>query len=153
MMEGLIMARKLRAAGVHVTLYTDAALMSRIIDVDAVWVGGDAYSQEGLVNKVGSRALAMLAKERRIPFISLMLSDKLLAPEMLPFLGFLTQNPREIAADEAEGLDVVNEYYETIPANLVSYIFTEQGLASPKKMLDFIQFEQVCPSFQRLVQD
>ncbi|MDP8229192.1 MAG: hypothetical protein P9M15_07045 [Candidatus Electryoneaceae bacterium] len=153
MMEGVMMARKLRAAGIPVTLFTDAALMSRIIEVDAVWVGGDAFSQQGLTNKVGSRALAMLAQERRIPFISLMMLDKFLAPELLPFLGLLPQNPREIAGNETKGLDVINEYYENIPSDLVSYVFTEQGLAAPNEMLKFNQLEKVSPLFQRLVQE
>lgn len=152
-MEGVMMARKLTASGVPVTLYTDAALLSRVAEADAVWVGGDAFSQNGLVNKVGSLALAMLAKVMGIPFISLMSSNKLLASDMLPFFHFLPQNPREVAEDDAEDIDVVNEYYENIPVELINYIFTEEGLSSPKKILKRIPKEPVSRLFRQLVQD
>ncbi len=152
-MEGLVMAHKLTAADVPVTLYTDAALMSRIVECDGVWVGGDSLSRQGLVNKVGSRALAMLARAGEMPFISLMASDKLLPHSMIPFFKFLPQNPHEIASDEADELEVVNEYYETIPNELVSYIFTEQGLAQPEVLVDAIQHEPVSALFSQLVRD
>ena len=152
-MEGLVLARKLTAAGVPVTVYTDAALMSRIIEADAVWVGGDSLSHQGLVNKVGSRALAMLAKSRKIPFISLMSSEKLLPPSLLPFFHCLPQNPREIAADDADELDVVNEYYENIPLNLVNFVFTEKGLSKPGAILETIKQEPVAKLFKELVQE
>jgi len=150
--EGLVMARKLKSAGVKVILYTDAALMSRIVEVGSVWVGGDSLSRVGLVNKVGSRAQAMLASEQNISYISLMTTDKLLTPGLLPFFRFLPQNPREIAADEAEGLEIVNEYYETIPLEYVSQVFTEKGLAKPNRLVASIENEPVSSLFKDLVQ-
>ena len=152
-MEGLVMARRLTSNGVSVTVYTDAALMSKIIDVDAVWVGGDSLSHNGLVNKVGSRALAILAKAHNIPFISLMSSDKLMSPNLYPFFRCLPQNPREIASDDADELDVINEYYEQIPLDMVDYIFTEKGLSKPEELLEDIREEAVCEKFQQLVLD
>ncbi len=152
-MEGLVMARRLTTGGVPVTVYTDAALMSRIDEVDAVWVGGDSLSHNGLVNKVGSRALAMLAKAHDIPFISLMSSDKLMSPNLHPFFRCLPQNPREIASDDADDLDVINEYYEQIPLNMIDYIFTEKGLSKPEELLEDIREEVVCDTFRQLVLD
>ncbi len=151
-MEGLDLARKLNSVGIDVTLYTDAALMSRIVKADAVWVGGDAFSYRGLVNKVGTRALGMLAQKQGIPMISLISSDKLLAPELIPYFSFLPQNPREIASGEAQGINVVNEYYERIPHNLIDYIFTESGLSTPEMLIQNIRHEPICASFQELVQ-
>ncbi|MDP8240750.1 MAG: hypothetical protein P9X24_16800 [Candidatus Hatepunaea meridiana] len=151
-MEGLVLAQRLTAADVPVTVYTDAALMSQIIDADAVWVGGDCLSQNGLVNKVGSRALAMLAKVQGIPFISLMSTDKLMTPQLMPFFHCLLQNPREVAADDADILNVVNEYYENIPLELVDYILTENGLSKPDDLLKSIQEQPISQMFQQLVQ-
>jgi len=152
-MEGLVMARRLTTGGVPVTVYTDAALMSKIDEVDAVWVGGDSLSHDGLVNKVGSRALAMLAKAHDIPFISLMSSYKLMSPSLYPFFRYLPQNPREIASDDADDLDVINEYYEQIPLNMIDYIFTEKGLSKPEELLEDIREEVVCDAFRQLVLD
>jgi len=153
LMEGLVMAKKLTSANVPVTVYTDAALMSQIVDADAVWVGGDSLSCDGLVNKVGSRALSMLARMKGIPFTSLMGSDKVLPADLCPYFRCLPQNPREVADDYAEELDVVNEYYETIPLELVDYIFTEKGLSKPEDLLENIQLEPVSSTFRQLVRD
>ncbi len=152
-MEGLVMARRLTSANVPVTVYTDAALMSHIVDADAVWIGGDSLYCDNLVNKIGSLALAIMAKTLDIPFISLMCRDKILSTDMCPFLRFLPQNPREVAADDAEDLDVVNEYYEKIPIELVDYIFTERGLSRPAELLNRIDEETASPLFLELTRE
>jgi translation initiation factor 2B subunit (eIF-2B alpha/beta/delta family) len=152
MMEGLAMARKLTGAGVPTVVFTDAALMSRITEAGAVWVGGDALGPEGLVNKSGSRALALLAASQGIPFISIMSTAKMLSPEMLPFFWFLPQNPREIAARDTEDLNVVNEYYETVPLDLVNYVFTEEGLSRPAEVVNRVRHEPVSALFAGMAQ-
>jgi len=149
--EGFEMARKLYSAGIDVTLFTDAALMSKVSESEAIWVGGDAFSFRGLVNKVGSLALAHLAQSMRIPMVSLMGTDKFLSPDMLPYLRFLPQNPRELAGGEMKGVNVVNEYYEVVPHKLITHIFTENGLVSTKKALKSIHSVPICPSFEKLV--
>ncbi|MFN3820687.1 MAG: hypothetical protein ACK4OO_00010 [bacterium] len=133
--EGLILAKKLVAEGVDVTLLTDAALMSHIGDADAVWVGGDYLGENGLVNKVGSYALAMLAERVGIPFISLIATDKVLSPQLRTFFKCLPQNPREVLGEEVKGMKVINEYYEEIPLSLVTWVFTEFGLKKPQEIL------------------
>jgi len=148
--EGLFLARKLTGAGIPITLFTDAALMSRVTEADAVWVGGDSISSQGLVNKVGSLALAMLCRAVGIPFISLVSSDKFLSPGMRPYLRCLPQNPREIAEDEADTLNVVNEYYEEVPLDLVSGIFCDLGFCPPERLVGEIEAEPVSPLFASL---
>lgn len=149
-MEGLIMSKKLQAGGLNVVLFTDAALMSRIVDADAVWVGGDSLSQQGLVNKVGSRALALLADKVKIPFISLMGTDKLLGPQMVDYFRLLPQNPREITASDDEDFNIINEYYESIPLKLVKYVFSEKGLSKPASLLSTREQEKVSPLFKQI---
>ena len=151
MLEGLIMARRLKSEGVSATLYTDAALMSRVEIADVVWVGGDSLSREGLVNKVGSRALAILALMGSKPFMSFLTSDKLLAPGLMEYFRYAPHNPREIAADEADGLDIVNEYYENVPLELVTGVITEDGLRFPSALVDEMDDQPACELMRRLV--
>lgn len=151
-MEGLVLAQKLTMAGLDVTLFTDAALMSRVVEADSVWVGGDSLSHEGLVNKVGSRALAMLCRFQMTPFVSMIGTDKFLARAMMPYFGFLPQNPREIGGDESDTLNVHNEYYETIPLDLVDLILTENGVFDPTSLVGSIGEEPVSPLFAKLLQ-
>jgi translation initiation factor 2B subunit (eIF-2B alpha/beta/delta family) len=152
-LEGLVMAKRLTAAGIPVTVYTDAALMSHIVDADAVWIGGDALDEKGLVNKIGSLALAIMAKTLDIRFISFMGSDKLLSKDMNQFFHFLTQNPREVAMDYADELVVVNEYYEHIPLELVENVFTEKGLFRPADLLESCRQEKASELFKELARD
>jgi len=152
MMEGLVMVRKLKSENIPTTLFTDAALISRTGEVDSVWVGGDCITERGLVNKVGSKALALIADRLGIPFITLMTSDKLLHPTLLPFFKFRSQNPREIAADEADDFDVFNEYYETVPLELVTYVYSEYGLNKPDKMINLSFSKPACNYFKELLQ-
>jgi translation initiation factor 2B subunit (eIF-2B alpha/beta/delta family) len=147
------MAKRLTATGVSVTVYTDAALMSHIVDADAVWIGGDALDDKGLVNKIGSLALAIMAKTLDIRFISFMGSDKLLSKDMNQFFHFLTQNPREVAMDYADELVVVNEYYEHIPLELVENVFTEKGLFRPADLLESCRQEKASELFKELARD
>lgn len=151
-LEGRILSRRLQSAGVKVTLCTDAALMSGIVDADIVWIGGDALSRLGLANKMGSRALALLAQAVKIPFVSLITSDKLLPPGLLPYYRFLPQNPREIADGEAVGLNVINEYYENVPLKLITSIFSERGKETPKKFLASVEHLPVSDLFIEIVQ-
>ena len=150
-MEGVVLAKKLTAAGLDVTLFTDAALMSKVVEADAVWVGGDSLSRDGLVNKVGSRALAMLCQMRQIPFISVMSSDKLLPTALAPFFYSVPQNPREIGGDDSESLNIHNEYYETLPLECVTSILTEDGVFAPEVLITKMENEPLSPLFARLV--
>jgi translation initiation factor 2B subunit (eIF-2B alpha/beta/delta family) len=146
------MGRKLHQIGLPVSIYTDAALMSNIDMADAVWIGGDAIYSKGLVNKTGSRALAILAQFKGIPFISLTSSYKVLADDMMPYFKLLSQNPREISAEDADELNIVNEYYETIPLSLISHVFTEIGLQKPVDLLDKVKPERISKLFIELVE-
>ena len=149
--EGVAMARRIHASGVNVQLTTDAAMMSLVDTADAVWVGGDTLSRQGLVNKIGSKALAQLATFNDIPFVSIMSRLKLLAPSLLPFSRFLSQNPREIVAEGGEGLEIINEYYEIVPLKYVSWILTEQGLETPVDLVESIENTAISPLFRELV--
>ncbi len=151
-MEGLILARKLKNADLDVTLYTDAALMSQVEHIDAVWIGGDSLSVNGMVNKIGSKALAYLCRFLEKPFISLATTDKLLPSELLPYFRFLPQNPREISSEFSDKIDIVNEYYETIPPEFITYVVTENGLEKPSDLISSIENEPVSRLLKELIQ-
>ncbi len=150
-MEGLIMAHKLTSAGLDVTILTDAALMSKVEEADAVWVGGDALRRDGLVNKMGSRALSALAKHYGKSFISFISSDKILSPAMEKYFKYLPQNPREIGAERSETLKIENFYYEVIPLENITNIFCERGLKNPIDIVKDISDENLSPLFINLV--
>jgi hypothetical protein len=68
--EGCAMAQRLAAAGLQVTLITDAQAGVFVEQADAVLLGADAVTPDGVVNKVGSRLLALAAKAAGVPVLA-----------------------------------------------------------------------------------
>jgi translation initiation factor eIF-2B subunit delta len=75
--EGIRFARRLEGQGFPVTLIPDASVSLWISRVDLVMVGADAVTSAGLVNKVGTRTLALAAREAAVPFYVVCSSDKI----------------------------------------------------------------------------
>ncbi|GBF95237.1 hypothetical protein Rsub_07952 [Raphidocelis subcapitata] len=66
--EGVAFARALAAAGVpRVTVITDAQSAAFVRSAGLVLLGADALGPQGAVNKVGSLAIALAAREARVP--------------------------------------------------------------------------------------
>src|SRR5439155_23245793 len=76
--EGHETAAVLASHGVPVTLVVDAALVAEVPTAQLVLTGADLLSTDGLVNKVGTYALALAAKAAGVPFYTLCGSQKFL---------------------------------------------------------------------------
>jgi methylthioribose-1-phosphate isomerase len=126
--------------GIPCTLITDSMaghLMSKG-EVDVVVVGADRIAANGdVVNKVGTYALAVLAQRHGIPFY--------VAAPLSSFDAKMPDGSRipieERPADEVtgyrgvrwapEGVGVRNPAFDVTPAELVTGIISEKGIASP----------------------
>jgi translation initiation factor 2B subunit (eIF-2B alpha/beta/delta family) len=130
--EGLKMARELKTAGVAVTLITEAQMALMIHEADAALVGADTIMPEGdLVNKIGTRLLALAARDAEVPFFSAGETLKVHAPSAplpLPEEG----DPREVCGES--WLEVRNVYFEVTPASLITTYVTEEGLLQPESV-------------------
>ena len=71
-------ARALAAAGIEPWLVTDAALPLLISQASAVWIGADAVTDAGVLNKIGSYTLALAAREHGVPVWALATRRKFL---------------------------------------------------------------------------
>ena len=65
--EGVAFARALAAAGADVAVITDAQAGVFVPKCDLVLLGADALTPAGAVNKVGSRLLALAARDAGVP--------------------------------------------------------------------------------------
>jgi methylthioribose-1-phosphate isomerase len=126
--------------GIPCTLITDSMaghLMSKG-EVDVVVVGADRIAANGdVVNKIGTYALAVLARRHGIPFY--------VAAPLSTFDPKIADGSRipieERPADEVtgyrgtrwapHGVAVRNPAFDVTPAELVTGIITEKGIASP----------------------
>lgn len=136
--EGLAQARELRAVGIAVTLITEAQMALFVHEADAVVVGADTVLPEGdFINKIGTRLLALAAKDAGVPFYSVTETLKVCGPsEPLPFA------PEEGRAREITNvrwLEVRNVIYEATPGRHVTSYITEDGLIKPSKMAPYAE--------------
>ena len=133
-------AYELVQEGIPCTLITDSMaghLMSKG-EVDVVVVGADRIAANGdVANKIGTYALAVLAKRHGIPFyVAAPLST------FDPSIPDGTHIPiEERAGSEVtgyrdtrwapQGVSVRNPAFDVTPADLITGIITEKGIASP----------------------
>jgi methylthioribose-1-phosphate isomerase len=133
-------AWELEREGIDVTLITDSMaghFLSRG-EISAIVVGADRIAASGdAANKIGTYALAVLAREHRVPFyvaaptttLDLAISDGTQIPieerspeEVLTLGGF------RIAPD---GVPARHPAFDVTPARLITAIITEQGIHRP----------------------
>ncbi|MUV61249.1 hypothetical protein GJ634_11200 [Halobacterium sp. CBA1126] len=120
--EGVGVAESL-ADGFDVTLTTDANVPAAVEAADAVLVGADAVFPDGrVVNKVGTRAAALAARDADAPVLVVCAADKV-APEPLP----VEDGDSSALYDGDAPLDVRNPVFEAVPARLVDAVVTERG--------------------------
>ncbi|MDP9070381.1 MAG: S-methyl-5-thioribose-1-phosphate isomerase [Actinomycetota bacterium] len=132
-------AWELQRLGIPTTLVADVAAGSLMGEgrVDCVVVGADRVAANGdVANKVGTYPLAVLARHHGVPFY-------VAAPTSTVDLDCPTgadipieRRPAEEVAELAglrlapEGLSVENPAFDVTPAELVTAVITEEGVAS-----------------------
>jgi len=123
--EGVVVAERLAADGLDVTLVTDAAACWLAGEADLALVGADTVLPDGrLVNKVGTRALALAAARVGVAVYAVCAADKV-SPD-----GHLVLEEGDPAAvyDGAAPLTVRNPTFDVTPADLLAGVVTEEGV-------------------------
>ncbi len=128
---------ELQQAGVDVTVICDnaaAAVMQRG-KVDCVVVGADRIAANGdVANKIGTYAVAVLAKEHGVPFYVAAPSTTIdLATRTGAGIPIEERSADEVVAGFGSrtvprGVDVLNPAFDVTPAKLVHAIITEKGV-------------------------
>ncbi|MFB6082363.1 MAG: ribose 1,5-bisphosphate isomerase [Halanaeroarchaeum sp.] len=143
--QGHITARQLREMDVPVTLIVDNAAHRYLDDVDHVLVGADSIAADGsVINKIGTRGLAVSARERGTPIMVAAQTLKL-------HPGTLTGHTVEIEMrDESEVIDedrraeigeieVHNPAFDVTPPRHVDAIVTERGQFPPESIVTLMR--------------
>lgn len=147
--EGVILAAKLAETGIRTTLITEAQVALFMKDVDLVLLGADAITPRGVVNKVGSYAVALVAKAFGVPVYAVTDSLKI-SPGQVTELALPNtklnhegeaKDPEEVMrtwgdvrSQLPEWVKVSNIYFEVVPLELISGVVTENGLLSPQQI-------------------
>ncbi|WP_336001735.1 NUDIX domain-containing protein [Halorientalis halophila] len=125
--EGVGVAERRAEAGDDVTLAPDAALPWLLAEgaYDAALVGADTVLADGsVVNKVGTRALALAAAREAVPLYVVAARDKV-SPEADPHLE--SADPATVYDGDA-ALSVAAPLFDVTPPDLVAGLVTEDGL-------------------------
>lgn len=122
--EGVSVAESLAEAGHSVTLTTDANVPGIVADATVCLFGADTVLPDGsVVNKVGSRSMALAAQDIDVPCYAVCSSDKI-APGGHVTLG--SSDPTMVYDGDAP-VTVENPSFERVPARLLDGVVTEAG--------------------------
>ena len=132
-LEGRATARELAQAGTPVVLVTDALASHSVVEADAVVVGADAVTASGaVVNKAGTYALALAARDRKVPFYVLADTLKLWPRREPPPLE--SRPGAELWPEAAPGVEVSNVTFDITPGRLVAGYVTEEGCMDRRRI-------------------
>lgn len=141
--QGHITAKKLIEAGIPTTMVVDSAMrwIMNKEKINIVIVGCDAITSQGTaINKIGTRLLALAAKEMDIP---LYVAGNLLKYDPETSIGKLTEiemrDGTEIWTDPPKGLKILNPAFETVSHDLIDGFITEEGIFSPPLVYQIVK--------------
>jgi translation initiation factor 2B subunit (eIF-2B alpha/beta/delta family) len=125
--EGVDVAERLsETTDSTVSIHTDAALAHVLAreDVAQVLVGADTVLSDGsVVNKTGTRGLAITAAREGIPVSVVAATDKVSTREDVN----LESGDRSAVYDGDASIDVLNPTFDVTPADCVTEVVTERG--------------------------
>jgi translation initiation factor 2B subunit (eIF-2B alpha/beta/delta family) len=121
--EGRILAKELLKSSISVEFITDFSAASFLPSVDAIITGADKILSNGnIVNKTGSRTLAILCRYYKKPFYVITTKNKRSNDsKYLPE----EKDPAEVWRYANQNLKVRNYYFEEIENDLITRIITD----------------------------
>jgi translation initiation factor 2B subunit (eIF-2B alpha/beta/delta family) len=130
--QGRKTSRELAKAGIRVTQFVDSALANAIerenkkdkIYATKIFLGADALIKEGIINKVGSKAISELASFHKIPIYIIADSWKF-TNKRVP----IEQRPLNEVWDKApKNIKIKNPAFEFVPKKYITKIVSELGV-------------------------
>jgi len=117
MLEGAALAEELKRQGIPTTVIGDEEMERIVGEADIVLVGADSVCPDGLVNKKGTAALALVARACRKPIYALCSTAK-----------FRGETPGELPPD-----------FDSTPLGHLTDFVTEDGIAAPARRQDAVK--------------
>lgn len=133
-MEGRILARKLAEAGIQVTAFVDAAAFSVFPTADLVLLGADALTPVGLINKVGTSGLALLATGAGVPVYCVAGRLKMLASASLIDPHREGEHLADVWGECPKGVRVMDRYYDLTQLDAVKGFVIEEAILPPSEL-------------------
>lgn len=138
MMEGVSVAKKLGEFDIKTRLIADSAAFLFIEDVDLIIVGADSIFSRGVVNKIGTKGLAIVSEKFDKKFYFVCSTDKIL-PKNYNYRYKNKEDPDEILKNNFKNVEPVNYYFDLTPLDYVKGVVTENGIYNSEKIMGFIK--------------
>jgi ribose 1,5-bisphosphate isomerase len=132
--QGRVTAAELAKAGIKVTLAVDGAMELFMKKADIVLVGADSVTSRGdLINKIGTSALAHIARLNDVSFYS---AAELYKYSPMTIFGtrekIEERDPKEVWDKAPKGVKIANPAFEATAAKYISGYITELGVIPPQ---------------------
>jgi|TARA_B100001971_G_C18197126_1_gene542184 translation initiation factor 2B subunit (eIF-2B alpha/beta/delta family) len=136
--QGRKTARELKKHNIKVTMFIDSALAVALEErqntkkATKIFLGADALTKKGIINKIGSRTIAELAHLHKIPLYIIADSWKY-SKKQLP----IEQRKLNEVWDQApKSIKIKNPAFDFVPKKYITKITTELGSLSYNKFLE-----------------
>jgi translation initiation factor eIF-2B subunit delta len=133
-MEGRILARKLAEEGIAVTAFVDAAAFSVFPMADMVLLGADALVPVGLINKVGTSGLALLASGAGVPVYCAAGRLKMLPSANLIDAHREGEHLADVWGECPKGVRVMDRYYDLTQLDAVKGYVVDDSVLPPAEL-------------------
>ena len=130
--SGQLMMEELKKNDIESKLIYDCSVGFYMKDVDFVAVGSDVICENGgIVNKIGTYTIAIVAKNFKKPLY--VLSDSLKFIKMYPISQVDVQQNLSKFTNKEEGDDIICDY---TPPEFINLFFTDIGILTPSAVSD-----------------
>ena len=145
MFEGVALAKKLGEHGISTTLMADAAIFSAIPRASFVLLGADAVTSDGVVNKIGTLGITVVANSYAIPTYVLCGTEKFL-PSAHRLEAEPSKRSDELQAPGLANVRVRNVYFDVSPLERITKFISEAGERTPSQVRRTIKTLSIHPS-------
>ena len=123
--EGVALANAV-SDSVNTTIIVDALVDTVMNQCDCVFLGADAIDQSGnILNKAGSRLIALSAQAHSVPVIGLAETMKIIHGHSVASLSGEFHAAAELGHILNNDISVINQYFEVIENRLLSKIISD----------------------------
>ena len=135
--QGRKTAKELRKAGIKVTMFIDSAVGVALDksqgtkQADKVFLGSDALTDKGIINKIGSETIARIAEDEKVPVYIVADSWKY-SKKPVPLEQ---RDLNEVWDNAPKKIKIKNPAFEFVPKKYIQGIITEFGLQKYENFL------------------
>lgn len=135
--QGIKTAGELSDVGIPVTYIIDSAAGFFSKDIDLMIFGCDAIRKEGVVNKIGTYPLAVLAKENRIPVY--FVGGTIKFDRRKKFKIEERRSDEVINRKKLKKCKIRNPAFDVTPWKFIKGVITEKGVLKPRQVLRMLK--------------